>query len=338
MSDTGAMTDTATARESAAPHHPRAPDRDTQIRLAEIATAYYLGGQSKVEIARNFAISRFQVAKLLADALESGIVSIHIRDPRTPTTDLDVRLAAALGIDRVRIADWRKDEPVRNADRLGTAAMDEFKNLVRPRTTIGISWSRSLDLASRFLPDLPPCDIVQLAGALDASGSGFLPRVVAQQVENASLRAFPIYAPLVVDEEATALDLKRQPAIAEALERADHLDLAVVAVGAWKPGESTVWERVSDSDRAAGVAAGAVAEISGRLIDADGRLVSTGLDDRTIGVRIDQLIAARQVIAVAHGVGRVDAVIAAARGGLVTCLVLDSELARAVLDRFEPPS
>ena len=313
-------------------------DRATQIRLADVARAFYLEGRSKVEIAAEQSVSRFQIAKMLGDAVEFGIVSIEIRDPRNPISDLAQRLAVLLGINKVRIAEAVAGNPVLNSEKLGMALMDEFRDRVKPNSTVGISWSRSLDVASRFLPDLPACDIVQLAGALEFHGTSFLPRVMAQQSERSGIRTFPITAPLIVDEHSTALDLMRQPGIAEALSRADRLDLAVIAIGAWKQGESTVWEKVSIADREAGNAAGAVAEVGGRLIDSGGHAVHTSLAERTISASVEQLTSTPQVIGIAHGLGRVDAVIAAAKGGLVNCLVIDSILAGAILRKLEPLS
>jgi DNA-binding transcriptional regulator LsrR (DeoR family) len=318
-------------RSGAAASPRRELDRATQIRLADVARAYFLDGRSKIEIAADFSLSRFQVAKMLDDARANGIVSIEIRDPRKQVAGLDDELALILGVRRVQIVEVTDDDLGKNTERVGIAVMELMREMVRPNMTVGISWSRALDSAARFLPDLPPCNIVQLAGALHVYGAGFIPRMMAQLSENPRIHTYPISAPLVVDEPATARDLMRQPEIADALSLADDLDLAVVAIGAWKSGESTVWDKVSQADRDAGTRSGAVAEISGRLVGAMGQPVHTDLGQRTIGVTIEQLAKASQVIAVARGVGRVDAVVAAAKSNIVTCLVLDSGLAAAIL-------
>ena len=306
-------------------------DRATQIRLADVARAYFLEGRSKVEIAADFSLTRFQVAKMLDDARAHGIVSIEIRDPRNRAAGLEDELAAVLGVQRVQIVDVTDGDLRDNAERVGIAVMELIRELVRPGMTVGISWSRALDSAARFLPDLPPCNVVQLAGALKVYGPGFIPRMMAQLSENPRIHTYPISAPLVVDEPATARDLMRQPEIADALSLANHLDLAVVAIGAWKANESTVWDKVSQADRDAGTRAGAVAEISGRLVGAIGQPIHTDLGQRTIGVTLEQLAAASQVIAVARGVGRVEAVLAAVMSNIVSCLVVDSLLAAAIL-------
>jgi len=309
-------------------------DRSTQILLADVARAFYLEGRSKVDIASSLSLSRFQVAKLLDDALAHGIVSIRINDPRERATGGDDALAAALGVDQVTVVAAPAAGGGDDAERVGIAVMEQLKSRVRPHMTIGISWSRTLDLAARFMPSLPPCHIVQLAGALQLYGTGALPRIIAQLGENTGIETFPIYAPLVVDEPATARDLMRQPEVAQALGRADRLDLAVVAIGAWAEGRSTVWEKVSEADRRAGTDAGAVAEVSGRLVDAQGNPVRTALDERTISVRIEQLARTPAVIAVARGTGRVGSVIAAVRAGIVSCLVIDDVLAAELRDHL----
>jgi len=309
------------------------PDRERWILLADVARAYYVDDRSKVDIAAQFDVSRFQVAKLLRQAREQGVVSIEIRDPRRPSRDDD--LARMLGVERVQVVDVAGTTETEGTERVGTAVMGALRHTLRSRMTVGISWSRTMDLAAKFLPDLPPCTIVQLAGALQVPGSGTLPQVIANLGASPDITTLPIHAPLVVDGAATARDLMRQPEIAQALERADGLDLAVVAIGAWQAGESSVWEKVAAVDRDEAAAAGAVGEISGRLFDAAGRHVATALDDRLIGVRYDQLVRTPAVVAVAHGPGRAAAVVAAARAGFVTHLIVDSTLAEALADLLD---
>jgi len=310
------------------------PDRERWILLADVARAYYVEDRSKVDIAAQFGVSRFQVASLLKQARDQGVVSIEIRDPRRPSRDDD--LARMLGVERVQVVDVSGATEIEGTERVGTAVMGALRQTLRSRMTVGISWSRTMDLAAKFLPDLPPCTIVQLAGALQVPGSGTLPQVIANLGASPDITTLPIHAPLVVDGAATARDLMRQPEIAQALERADGLDLAVVAIGAWQAGESSVWEKVAAADRDEAAAAGAVGEISGRLFDSAGDHVATALDDRLIGVRYDQLRRTPHVVAVAHGPGRAAAVVAATRAGFVTHLIVDSTLAEALVDLLEP--
>lgn len=75
----------------------------------------------------------------------------------------------------------------------------------------------------------------------------------------------------------------------------------------------------------------AVAEVSGHLLDEDGRLVESPLEQMIIAVSLDQLRRPPQRVALAAGVHRVPAVVAAVRAGLVSTLVTTSDLAREML-------
>lgn len=294
--------------------------------LAGIGRAYYLNGKSKVEIAEEFNISRFHVARLLDEAREVGIVRIEIADP-TPRADVSAEaLQRLLGLRRVVVT--RSDsDAVLGRDLQAQAASSLLKDTVTEGSTVGISWSRTMDAMSRHVDTLPKCEIVQLAGALRVSGSGNSFELMQRLGRISGGRTWPIWAPLVVDNAATAAGLRRNPDIAGALEKADTLDVAMVAIGSWEPSSSTVWNRVSNADRAEAVAAGAIAECSARLFDVDGRAVTTDLDARVLAVTLDQLRHTPEVIAIARGSQLAPAVRAAAKGGFITTLVADDALA-----------
>ncbi|MEV8145941.1 sugar-binding domain-containing protein [Specibacter sp. NPDC078709] len=305
------------------------PEISHEELLARIGQAYYLDNQSKVEIATEHGISRFQVARFLDEARAEGIVHIEIRRPGA-MVEIDAgALAAALGLHRVVVVKTIDDD-FRQRDLQAHAVADELMAAARTGMTIGISWSRTLDLAARHVTELPKCNIVQLAGALPVPGAGNPLELVQRLGRMGGGRTWPMWAPLVVDSAATASGLRRQPEIADAMRMGDSLDLAVVAIGAWAPNLSTVWNRVDNAVRQDGIAKGAVAECSGRLIATDGSAVSAELDARILSVTIKQLQRTPKVIAVAQGEARADAVRACLAAGIVNTLVMDESLARAL--------
>ncbi|MBD7994758.1 Cro/Cl family transcriptional regulator [Arthrobacter sp. Sa2CUA1] len=311
------------------------PGTSHEELLARIGRDYYLSNHSKVEIARNYGLSRFQVARYLDEARALGIVNIDVRFPEA-ATDLDpASLAAALGVDRVRITPTGPDDrATREAMARDTAA--EIMAVAAPGASIGISWSRTLDLAAGHVTHLPACDIVQLAGALPVPGSGNSLELIQSLGRHDGVRTWPLWAPLVVEDAHTADSLRRQPEIADTLSKAGALDSAVVAVGAWAPGLSTVWNRVDNRLRLEAANAGAVAECSGRLLDAEGNPVSSELDDRVLAVTVAQLKNTPKVVAVAQGAARADALHAVLAAGFATTLLIDSELAVALSGRPLP--
>jgi DNA-binding transcriptional regulator LsrR (DeoR family) len=78
---------------------------------------------------------------------------------------------------------------------------------------------------------------------------------------------------------------------------------------------------------------GVRSELSGVQIDGEGNPVTTPLTDRLIGINAQQLHAVPDVIAVAYGTAKVDAVRAGIRGGFITSLVTHTAMASGLLQR-----
>lgn len=304
-------------------------DASHEELLARIGRDYYLHNHSKVDIARRFGISRFQVARYLEEARALGIVRIDIRFPASVAGLDPQQLAVELGVERLRISPTGADDRS-TREAMARSAAEELMAAAFDGATLGVSWSRTLDLAAGYVTDLPPCEIVQLAGALPVPGSGNSLELIQSLGRLDGVETWPLWAPLVVENAATAQSLRRQPEIGETLAQANTLDAAIVAVGAWQPGLSTVWDRVDNRLRLEAARAGAVAECSGRLLDAAGHPVVSELDERVLAVTIAQLQHTPRVVAVARGAARVEAVRAVLAAGFVTTLLVDEELAAAL--------
>ncbi|WP_150252234.1 sugar-binding transcriptional regulator [Nocardiopsis deserti] len=304
------------------------------VRLAAIARRFYLDGRSKVEIAEEFGLSRFKVARDLEAARSSGIVRIDIRLPARLDGELSERMRAAFGLRRAIVVD-ALDDPRDTRRALGSVAARLLSEIVRPDEVLGLAWSRSLQLMGVDMVDLPRCTVVQLNGVLSehAEGGGSV-ETVRRAAALSGGPAYPIYAPLILPDAATAATLRADPGIASAFAHFDRLTTAVVAIGGWDERNSTVFQALDPDSRDRYTALGVCAEMSAQLFDADGHQVHSDLDERVISVRADQLRRVPEVVAVA-GAGdeaKARAIGAALRSGLVSTLVTDDAVARLLLD------
>jgi DNA-binding transcriptional regulator LsrR (DeoR family) len=183
------------------------------------------------------------------------------------------------------------------------------------------------------LTRLPPCDVVQLTGALSLPADDSSIELVRDLARRSNGQGFFYYAPMVLPDAATAEALRRQPDIARAIERYPDLTKAVIGVGAWQQGLSTVVGALTEEERREMYDLGVRAELSGVQIDGEGNPVTTLLTDRLIGIDAAQLRAVPDVIAVAYGTAKVDAVRAGIRGGFITSLVTHTAMASGLLQR-----
>lgn len=77
---------------------------------------------------------------------------------------------------------------------------------------------------------------------------------------------------------------------------------------------------------------GAVGEILCRFFDIQGRQANNDVDNRVIGLTLDDMRRIHPVIAVSGGVDRAGALLGALRTGCIDILIIDEESARAVLN------
>lgn len=305
------------------------------VLLAAVARRHYLMHQSKVEIAEELGVSRFKVARMIEAARERGLVRIEIVRQGTLDVDTSARLQEEFGLAHavvVDTADAVDTDPGTVRQQLGRAAADLLSEIVVAGDVLGLPWSRSVHAAVGALTGLAHVDVVQLTGAIalpDFDSSAV--DIVRRAARVAGGRAHVFYAPFVLDSEDSADALRRQPAVAGGLSRASEVTKALVGVGRWASGESTIHDLLSDKERRALAREGVVGELAGVFFDADGQPLRTALTPRLITLDADQLAAIPEVVAVVAGASKLEAVSAALRGGLVQGLVTDATLARALL-------
>jgi DNA-binding transcriptional regulator LsrR (DeoR family) len=307
-------------------------DRPSEVVLAAlVARQFYLEGVSKVDIADRLGISRFRVARLLESARETGLVRIEIGLPGgILDAGLSAELCSVFGLRQAFVFNF-PDDAVALRQRLGEAAGQVLMDLIKPGDVLGLTWSRTLSGLAAALTQLPPCPIVQMTGAVPPPDGRDLLEVVRSVARIGGGPAHVFYAPMLLDDARAAAAIRRQGDIAEAFALVPRVTIAVVAIGAWAPGFSTIYDAITPAEREALAALGVSGELAGVFIGANGNLVPTPLDDRMIVTPGSLLAQIPFVLAVAYEPAKTDAVRAAIRGGLVHGLVTHTSLARTLL-------
>ena len=309
------------------------------VLTASVARRYYLDGATKSQIAEELKLSRFRVARILNHAREAGIVKIEIDYRGDLDLELSIALGAAYGLRHCLVVNCPNLEDARLRAGLGAVAAGLLSEIVGPEDVLGVVWARSVMAMRDALGRLTPCTVVQLTGSLSASDSEDSAVELARDIARLSGGAvFYFYAPMIVSDATTARALRRQPDISRALSRAGEVTKAVVGIGAWTRGASSVADAVSEQERGNMHDLGVRAEVGGIQLDRDGRPVPTALTERIIGVSAEQLRGVPEVIGIAYGAPKASAVRAALRGNLVTSLVTHAEMAHALLGPDEKSS
>ncbi|MFF9059605.1 sugar-binding transcriptional regulator [Streptomyces sp. NPDC014882] len=315
------------------------------LLAAAVARRFYLEHRSKVEIAKEFGISRFKVARLLDAAVAHDIVRIDITVPAEIDVPLGRALAERFGLRHGIVVNLGRNEsgPASLADQrqsgrwLGTAAARLLSEIAEEGDVLGLDGSPAVDALSEAVTRLPLCDVVQLTGvhgqdlAHDAAIAA-----VRRTAAAGGGRAFPLHTPFLLPDAATAAVLRSQPATAETLDRFGLVTKAVVGIGAWDAPHSPVYGALAERERETLRAAGACAEVAGHVLDTAGRVLPTELDARTITVGAAELRGLAELIGVTAGGRGTGAARAALGSGLLTGVVTDAATARRLLRHDTP--
>ena len=303
------------------------------VLMASLARGHFIRGKSKIELAEEFGLSRFKVARLIDEARDSGLVRIEIRHHGEIDVDLSARLGERFELTHSIVVDTPEDDAASLRDHLGRAAAELLSEVITAEDVLGLAWARAVSAMVRSLRPLPGTAVVQLTGALAIpDGLDTSVDVVRDAASSSGGTAHLFYAPFTVPDAATARALRLQPEVARAFDQLPLVTKAVAGIGLWQPGQSTLYDASPEADREELRRLGVCADISGVFLDSDGEPVKTEMAERMIGINHEQMRAIPELIAIPYGVAKAPAVLAALRSGLIGGLVTHTALAQQVLD------
>jgi len=312
---------------------PRGSDR--RDFLIEVARLYYERELSQQDIARRFGISRSSVSLALKACREEKIVEIRIAGSPSALLRLQAELKERYSLAAAVVSPGEQD--VEQAKRrVGQAAAAYLEGELAGDLRIGLSWGTTLFQVVRHMRslELRGVEVVQLHGGLGAEDPAIDAFGLAQSLaEKLHGRYRIIQAPISVASRELREQLVREPGIAETLKSGARAGLALFGVGSNRPQVSSLVRTgyLSAAESRRLLADGAVGTVCGLHIDAGGRPFPCPWNERVVGIDAEALLRIPRRVAVAAGPDKADAVRAALQGGLVSTLVTDETLARALL-------
>jgi DNA-binding transcriptional regulator LsrR (DeoR family) len=308
----------------------RSPGISVEL-LVELASRFYLGGQTQAEIARDLGLDPSTISRHLKRARDEGIVRIEIRRPQGLHADLGRELADRF---RLRRAVVVADSDGTNATVAGAAA-EYLGTLLTNGTRLALSFGRMPSDVVHALPagTVSGLEISLLLGGFGVARAGIQGHELARHV--ASLyprsRVHYLHAPLMVDSPDIKQAMLRDGSIRAALAAAANSELALVGIGSLSDDAPLVrYGDLSVDDRNRLLRAGAVGDICARFFRADGQPVMD-LDDRMMAIERAELAAIPTVVAVAAGPEKYAAIRGALRTGYMDVLVTDEMTAQHIL-------
>jgi len=303
-----------------------------KLLMTTVAQRYFVGRQTKSEIAESLGISRFKVARLIDESIETGTVRFVIEDLDEYDVPLAERLSAHYGLRHAVVVRGLDDAPQGVTDALGRAAASLLEEILTDGQTLAVAWGRTLAACARALTKLPKIDVVQAIGSM--AGAEYAQSSVDLVHRLAALShgtAYPLYLPMWLEDQDLLKRLHNEPSVARAMARFAEIDVLVSGIGAWHPTNSTLFSTLPAQWQEQAEASGTCADLCSVLIDPSGKAVTTPLAANVVGLSAAQIRKVPMVIGVAGGREKAAAIHAVLKGGWLSTLITDATVARHLL-------
>ncbi|MEN0001257.1 MAG: sugar-binding domain-containing protein [Pseudomonadota bacterium] len=307
--------------------------------IAQAAWLYYVGNLSQQEVSDRLGISRFKVLRMLADAREQGLVRISVEHRTSRTLALADQLSAAFGLEEVQVApvsaDYSENREKYARDAVGVLAARYMARVLSTEgpVTVGIGWGRTLSTMADHVTGVKKTDVtfVSIMGSVAHATHTAPGDVCVRLAATTAGRAMLMPAPFVTDNPDACRTIMEQRLVKEALGTARRADHAIMSVGECRPGailfESDIF---TDEQKDELQTAGVVGDCCGVFFTADGQVADIPLNACTPCVRPSEMGGISTVM-LASGERKLAATLAVLRAGFVRRLLVDEQLARALL-------
>jgi DNA-binding transcriptional regulator LsrR (DeoR family) len=298
--------------------------------VTKIARMYHEQGIRQPEIAERLNISQSRVSRMLKEAVSLGVVRTIVVPPPGVHPDLEDQVRDRYGLSDVVVADPLGEEESAVLGALGAAGAAYLETTLTGRDRVGLSsWSSTL-LAT--VEAMTPRTVPSAESVVQVLGGVGNPQVQVQATRLTDrlarvTGATPKFlaAPGVVSSKVVRDSLLLDEYIADVAAAWSTLTVLLVGIGSLQPSAllKDSGNTVSRDEMEALRSAHAVGDVCLRFFDERGTLVGSSLNERVLGISVDELRAVPRRVGIAGGQRKHEAIRAAAEGGWVNVLITD---------------
>lgn len=306
---------------------------------ARAAWLHFVGGLTQSEVAKRLELPTTRAHRYIARAQSDGLVRVFVDVESADCIALETRLAREFRLSLCRVAvDVAEAGPLPLRS-LGAVGADFFMQTVSSgaHKVIGVGHGRTIAASVDAMGRAQGDDVrfVSMLGGLTRSYAANPYDVIHRLAQKTGAEAYLMPAPLFANSAEDKRVMMAQRGLAATMKLIDQATLVVVGIGAVDRAGGG-----ASSTELEGPAAieklrddGARAEILGQFIAEDGGVMATRYDERVIAPRLEQL-RGREIVAIAGGLLKTEAIRAALRSGLLTGLIVDEATARSLVDEL----
>ena len=306
--------------------------------LIKIAHWYYELGLTQEQIAHKLKYSRQRVNKLVNSLVAEGIVTIQINGLDQQFLRLESMIEDRFALSQVLIADSDNTEAP-TPFILGKKAAEFLDSYIKDNMTIGVSWGVAVGetVSSVRTTSKSGCSVVQLVGGLNTDNLMIKPDEITRILAGRLGCGFHnLYAPAIISSDEVRDVILNEESIRIVFQKIEKCNLAIIGIGQLSPQSTVAVNGYIKEDTLKGLAQeGCTGDICFNHFTIDGDWVESSRGRLIIGVDRETLSKIPNVVAVAGGVEKVDAIIGALNTGCINTLIIDSTTARMIANKLD---
>lgn len=305
--------------------------------LVTVAKLYYEHNLSQQVIAEKTGFSRPYISKLINEARVLGIVEIKIHDPNAAESQLERIVRETFALQKVIIIPSVDgiNEPLL-LDKLAEATARYLYTIVTDNDVIGVSWGSTLYVCAsklRVAEEVKNISVVQMCGAISMTDKNIYATEIPKKFADA-YKGTPYLLPLpaVVDDIDVKNAILKDKNINGIIELGKRANIGLFSVGVF--GHNRTLSRagyISDRKVAELLQKGAIADMLSRIINIKGQICDEELNQRTIGIDLEDLKNKKYSIMVSGGLYKTECMYAALVGGYANVLITDEATAQEIV-------
>jgi DNA-binding transcriptional regulator LsrR (DeoR family) len=306
--------------------------------IHKISHLYYEQNLGEDEIAVKLTLSPSKISRVLKYARDIGIVQIFVKSPAGIYMDLEEQLESKFHLQEamiVGVGDEHSPDAVTRA--VGSAAAKYLITSLQNGNIIGVSWGTTL---SAMVASVPPqnfsnCHIVQIIGGLGSpTADAHVTDLCRRLASTLGCETTLLPAPGIVGSGPVKEVILSDAYVQKAFSLMPKIDIAFVGVGAPTPNSVLLRDGliINHSELDSLLQKGAVGDIALRFFDTHGQPIVSDLDERVIGISLDQIKAIKRVVGVAGGLEKLAAIRGALLGGFLKVLIVDLPTAKRLIN------
>lgn len=310
--------------------------RDSDESLAiRAAWLHYAAGMTQGEVAQKLGVSSTKAHRLIAWAYQNGAVKVSVVGGVAECVALEDAIRDAFDLAHCEVVPDLHEEDGMPLRALGGAGASFLEREIESAEggVLGIGFGRTLAAAVTAMTPTGSgaMRFVSLMGGLTRNFAANPHDVIHRLAERTGALAYVMPIPFVANSPADLDVLLSQRGVDEIFRLACHADLMLMGIGTAQLDAQLVGSGMILPDEISEVRrSGGVGEMLGHFLDEDGAPVETPLSGRTVSPALDD-IRGRRAVAIAGGPGKVAAIRAVLRSGVLTGLITDERTARALM-------